>query len=211
MQSDGCEMEAKDVVRLKPGAYVKRGIDDSWFTARVLSLDAKQATAQLEYLDDNNVEDGVSFADLRLFDADDKEALHTMVVKPVSTLPRPLAGLVEDDADERQSRQPRVLVHGRDDVDDTKLPAEDGVLLISNAGFAHSLLIAACHTSYAVGVVLSAVTSKLILVVIIVTHGYNNPLPRERSHVLCPITSGPHSCPSSCKRVPTHSHLPERS
>jgi hypothetical protein len=92
------------------GAVVQRNIDGIWFLAEVASVDYKKEELSVRYLDDSNVEEGISFLDVRLIL--DKNFLDVPVVSDKKgTLTKPLAGLLDDDAEIRMSHQPKVMIH----------------------------------------------------------------------------------------------------
>ena len=95
------------------GSRVERCLEGTLFLAVVQELYPKLEEAKLCYLDDGNVEDGVPLSDLRLYEevdedcssrADAKESTQQQQRK--ETLPKPLAGLVEDDSEQRSNSIP---------------------------------------------------------------------------------------------------------
>ena len=93
---------------MKKGDIVDRGIEGLWFGAIVESVDNKGKTLTLKYLDDGNIEDYVPFEDVRLKSSIEEDQPLT---SRRDTLPKPLAGLVEDDSDYRFVHKPTVVMH----------------------------------------------------------------------------------------------------
>lgn len=92
---------------LTAGTIVERDIDGSWFPAKIEHIDNISRMVMLKYLDDDNEEKDVPLEEIRLLQSG------TPNLKPavVSSLPRPLQGLIEDDEEIRKTHQPRVVVH----------------------------------------------------------------------------------------------------
>jgi hypothetical protein len=89
------------------GMKVERDIDGTWFPARIETVDARNRTVELFYLDDENQESDVPFEEIRHLRSDAASFRPAVV----ATLPRPLQGLIEDDEEIRKKHQPRVVVH----------------------------------------------------------------------------------------------------
>lgn len=110
------------------GQVVERVIDDCWYQARVTVVDAEIEELDLVYLDDGNKEQGVNFDDVRPFVEGEKEDVSAsegsnggstaMAAAAKTTLRKPLAGLVEDDWQERQSHVPTAVVHASHDTEE---------------------------------------------------------------------------------------------
>ena len=117
------------------GQMVERVIDDRWYQARITVVDAEIEELDLVYLDDGNKEQGVSFDEVRLCvdseteDASASEgsnggsaalaaAAAAAAAAAKTTLRKPLAGLVEDDWQERQSHVPTAVVHACHDTEE---------------------------------------------------------------------------------------------
>lgn len=101
------------------GVAVERNIDGDWFKATIEGIDEIKKLYSIKYSDDGNVEDLVPFDDLRL--SEDKDPMSSFLtifsfVKKC-TLPKPLAGLVEDDYDSRNMQEPTVTIHTDTDTD----------------------------------------------------------------------------------------------
>ena len=105
------------------GASVVRNIEGIWFPAVVESIDVRRQTCTIKYLDDDNLET-VLIEELR--GAEDKPSSGTNAHRGNDTvrnpLPRPLAGLVEDDYEERNNHRPTVTVH-------TDANTEEGIII----------------------------------------------------------------------------------
>ena len=105
----------------KNGSTVERDIDGDWFRATIQSvqcIDTKSRTYTIKYSDDGNVEEGVRGGELRPGMEDPMAGFLTIFsfVKK-STLPKPLAGLVEDDCVSRSMQKPTVTIHTDTDTD----------------------------------------------------------------------------------------------
>lgn len=105
---------------------MERTIEGTWFTAVVEEFDARHETVRLKYLDDGNVEDNVHLSEIRLCAtaaADGKDDGGSRVEdckqsRRKETLPKPLAGLVEDDSELRRNHQATVVVHASTDTEE---------------------------------------------------------------------------------------------
>ena len=127
---------AAEACPIKVGSVVERAIDDAWFRARVTEVDAEIEELSVVYLDDGNKEVGVSFDDVRIVDASPaplspaslsantsinaggKPSSKAPPPQPAPTLKKPLAGLVEDDWQERQNHVPTAVVHNSHDTEE---------------------------------------------------------------------------------------------
>lgn len=95
---------------------VERNIDGVWFPAEIVSTNTATGVLTLKYIDDDNVEEMVPSCEVRIPFRD--EASHNSpLIDRNKTLPKPLAGLMEDDSDERRNHIPRAVVHTNDDYD----------------------------------------------------------------------------------------------
>jgi Tudor domain len=91
------------------GVKVLRDIDGMWFTAVIEKADKRNRQYRIRYLDDGNVEDYVPENDLKLLDENsDAQCRGKQVYDP---LPKPLAGLVDDDSHIRSQHRPSVTIH----------------------------------------------------------------------------------------------------
>jgi len=97
---------------------VERVIDEHWYRARVTMVNVEVEELSLHYLDDGNTEEGVSFDDVRLVEQSPVTPLggasaynSNVPVVANPTLKKPLAGLVEDDWQERQNHVTTAVVH----------------------------------------------------------------------------------------------------
>jgi hypothetical protein len=102
------------------GSKVERCIEGMWFDAVVERADHKDGSVTVKYVDDGNVEEDIPFDEVRRADfklpsnnnhSEEKEDKDGNVPKQSSTVPRPLAGFIEDDYDERNSLVPEVVIH----------------------------------------------------------------------------------------------------
>ncbi len=101
---------------VQKGNLVERNIEGTWFHALVEDVDIKEGTVTLKYLDDNNEEEDVSMEDIRF---SEKPIFPGTNLKKSDTLPKPLAGLVEDDYEFRSKHRPTVFVHDSSNTDET--------------------------------------------------------------------------------------------
>lgn len=98
---------------MRKGTAVERNIDGDWFKAVIQSTDSKTMLYSIRYSDDGNIEDDVASEHLRAIvetDGSDFTASDLSFVKKC-TLPKPLAGLVEDDYDIRNMQSPTITIH----------------------------------------------------------------------------------------------------
>jgi hypothetical protein len=103
---------------IRPGCTVERHIEGMWFSAVVEYADHKDCSVTVKYIDDGNVEECVPIEEIRRADfklpnnnnCEEKESKDSNWWNP-STVPKPLAGFIEDDYIERNSLQPEVIVH----------------------------------------------------------------------------------------------------
>lgn len=107
---------------LRAGCVVERLIEGMWFAAIIEHADAKDQSLTLKYCDDGNVEEMVPFDEVRMADRKVTNASNNtmrMEEKPCKkdTLPRPLAGFIEDDSLARNSQVPTVVVHVDTDIE----------------------------------------------------------------------------------------------
>ena len=99
------------------GGYVERIIEDMWFVARVERIDEVRQQVTLRYVDDDNIEERVPFDDIRTHQGGVGPHEFT-TLKRIDTLPKPLAGLVEDDTEERRAHRPTVVIHSNPDSEE---------------------------------------------------------------------------------------------
>jgi hypothetical protein len=117
-------------------SVVERNIDGQWFHAEVVAVrsfnrgrgayddDDEEVLLTLKYFDDGNIEENVDPGEVRLLDKDSSPhslahtgaALGALPPRKKSTLPKPLAGLMEDDEDQRITHQTRVILHNEDEI-----------------------------------------------------------------------------------------------
>lgn len=105
---------------MRRGATIERNIDGDWFKATIQNVDDTGKLFCIKYCDDGNVEDGVTLEDLRLCASGADDPLGFLTVFSFAkkcTLPKPLAGLVEDDYDARNLQEPTVTIHTDTDTD----------------------------------------------------------------------------------------------
>lgn len=107
-------------MRLKTGDIVVRSIEGMGFEAKVLAVNQNDRELVLEYLDDGNIEKGVSFDDIQeIINAKDSSSSSRPHSK-IDTLAKPLLGLVEDDYEARRNHQPKVFIHENVDEEESK-------------------------------------------------------------------------------------------
>eukprot|EP01031_Cornospumella_fuschlensis_P027842 gene27842-33623_t len=107
-------------LKLRNGEKVERLIDTLWFSAVITSISKDRTTVNLRYLDDDNTEEQVPIEEIRLYARHDEECENIGRVAR-NTLPRPLAGLVEDDYEARKQHVPTVFVHEDSSLDQAVL------------------------------------------------------------------------------------------
>jgi len=111
---------------------VERVIDDTWYRARVTAVDEEIEEVCLLYLDDENKEDGVSFDEIRPHSSMPSPPLTTTAATAAATriqqlpeskkgqqetLQKPLAGLIEDDWEDRLNHVTTAVVHKSADTE----------------------------------------------------------------------------------------------
>ena len=122
------QMPAANETPFQPGTSVERIIDDVWYRGVLGAVDAEIEEAQVVY-DDGNAEVDVSFDDLRIVppgepgsnsggNIGDCAAAAGNKARRVETLPKPLAGLVEDDCEDRKSHATLSVVHNSADTEE---------------------------------------------------------------------------------------------
>lgn len=119
---------------LKQGDLVERYIEGSWFLGRIEAVNYKLKHASIRYLDDHNIEDEIPYSELRK--AEHSEAKSQDEAKSegkenkdtIKTLPRPLAGLVDDDYETRNKMKTKVIVH-----EDAKDADTDETIILNGA------------------------------------------------------------------------------
>lgn len=92
-----------------PGALVEREIEGMWFLAEITHSHRRGKEFTLRYIDDDNIEEGVLVDDIRL--SRSMESLESPKAERKSVLPKPLLGLIEDDAITRHSHEAKVTIH----------------------------------------------------------------------------------------------------
>ena len=120
--------------RFKPGDLIERDIEGMWFKGMVIEL-GPTGKLTIQYFDDENVEKDVSASECRATsedngtyetkgdnegkgDADSHLGTKLRVVKKGDTLMKPLAGMIDDDCEERGKLIPKSIVHTSDDTED---------------------------------------------------------------------------------------------
>lgn len=102
----------------KKGSSVERNIDGVWFKASVESMDKDTKLYTIMYTDDGNIESDVLPNDLRSSEEDPLSGfLSIFSFAKKCTLPKPLAGLIEDDAESRNLQATTVTIHTSTDTD----------------------------------------------------------------------------------------------
>lgn len=92
-----------------PGALVEREIEGMWFLAEITHSHRRGKEFTLRYVDDDNVEEGVSADEIRISRTVD--SLASPKAERKSVLPKPLLGLIEDDAVIRHRHEAKVTIH----------------------------------------------------------------------------------------------------
>jgi hypothetical protein len=115
--------EPMSLLSIRIGDYVERDIEGMWFAGIVEKVNKRDETAVIKYLDDGNIEEDVEFIKLRPLSK--KKVISVNENQPNNeqnkrkdTLPRPLAGLVEDDYEIRNSVKPTVFIHDSSSTDE---------------------------------------------------------------------------------------------
>ena len=97
---------------LQKGDYVMRNIEGMKFVAKVLEVYFKDKEMKIQYIDDNNVEDNVSFDEVERVTEESKHNDSANAGKSrKDTLQKPLIGLFEDDHEIRRNHKPTILIH----------------------------------------------------------------------------------------------------
>jgi hypothetical protein len=106
-ESKDCDDYRPDFV---PGALVEREIEGMWFLAEIIHSHRRGTEFTLRYVDDDNEEEGVSIDEMRI-----SRKVESLVGSPKaerkSVLPKPLLGLIEDDAATRYTHEAKVTIH----------------------------------------------------------------------------------------------------
>lgn len=89
---------------------VQRGIEGEWFDAIVEEIDRSRQVCTVRYLDDDNIETDVPLDEVRKA-TNEENNQRSVNTSRKETLPRPLAGLVDDDHEFRKKHMPTVFVH----------------------------------------------------------------------------------------------------
>lgn len=110
---------------LQKGDYVLRNIEGVKFAAKVLDIYYKDKEMKIQYIDDNNVEDNVSFSEAERVTEEYKQV--DLGKSRKDTLQKPLIGLFEDDHEIRKKHIPTVLIH--DSKYDTHEIEEEAIIL----------------------------------------------------------------------------------
>jgi len=101
--------------------------EGSWYPGRLQKVDLKAKTATIVYDDDGNIEASVPFSEIRRRSSSKSSSSSTSTsVRIADTLPKPLAGLIDDDSDVRSKLRPTVIVHSEED-------AGEGAIVINGA------------------------------------------------------------------------------
>lgn len=103
----------------KKGSTVERDIDGVWYKATIQSIDQKKMLCSIKYSDDGNMEEDVPFGDMRPSTEDPFSGfLSIFTFAKKCTLPKPLAGLVEDDSVARNMLTTTVTIHTDTNTDE---------------------------------------------------------------------------------------------
>ena len=106
-------------INCRVGDVVERNIEGLWFLATIEKYHVSHQTVDVRYLDDGNRELDIPVAEIRK--AKEKHPLpgsENLQNQQKITLPRPLAGLVEDDYEVRNSIKPTVFIHESTSTDE---------------------------------------------------------------------------------------------
>ncbi len=117
---------------IRKGCLVERNIEGTWFSAVVIDVYLSEDVATVQYYDDSNVELEVPLDELRLSENKNKNLTKT---KESTQLAKPLAGLIEDDSEQRKNHKTKVFFHDTTNTDeaiimngaDNKLAAGGGL------------------------------------------------------------------------------------
>ena len=102
----------------RKGSSVERNIDGVWFKASIESIEENSRLYTIIYADDGNIESDVLPNDLRSSVEDPLNGfLSIFSFAKKCTLPKPLAGLIEDDAELRNLQTTTVTIHTSTDTD----------------------------------------------------------------------------------------------
>ena len=127
-------LESIATMRFKPGDLVEREIEGMWFPGMVTAAPSQQRLT-IQYLDDENIEKDVPSSECRPAleedgayetkgggegkgDDDDQRGNKLRVGKKGGTLMKPLAGMIDDDCEDRSKHMPTAIVHTSDDTED---------------------------------------------------------------------------------------------
>ena len=111
---------------LREGDRIERNLEGEWFPASIVEIDQKDELMSIKYLDDGKVEFEVPFRETRRYNEDvsrnrsiysRNRSIYSSESKN-DPLPRPLAGLIEDDYDVRNQHIPTVFRHDVSNVTD---------------------------------------------------------------------------------------------
>jgi hypothetical protein len=122
---------------LQVAMFVERNIDGQWFPAELLIVDNSYGVVTLKYVDDDNIEEMVPIDEVRVPLRGSSNSSSSPQVDKKKTLPKPLAGLIYDDCEERQNHIPRSVVHMNEDDADTG--GTSHFLLLCLLGFSSAL------------------------------------------------------------------------
>jgi hypothetical protein len=95
-----------------PGVLVEREIEGMFFLAEITHTHMRGKEFTLRYVDDDNIEEGVSIDEIRLSRT---SAMDSPRAERKSVLPKPLLGLIEDDSETRQKHEAKVTIHHDDE------------------------------------------------------------------------------------------------
>lgn len=114
------------MVDFRSGDYIERNIEGMWFTAIVEKVHDRYQSVDVKYLDDGNTEQSVPMNEVRKLTSFERRSVvdenqqnrlaSSSSSSGKTTLPRPLAGLVEDDYDVRNSVKPTVQIHDENQI-----------------------------------------------------------------------------------------------
>ena len=112
--------KAEDFLEVSEGSLVERIIDGMWFVAIIEAIDESHCEVKLRYVDDGNIEERVPFDEVREHRSSSGVPVefHSQSPTAQNTLLKPLAGLIEDDSEQRRAHRPTVVIHSNADSEE---------------------------------------------------------------------------------------------
>ena len=103
--------------QFKPGTPIVRSIDGLWFDAVVEAFHRSAHAVTIKYVDDGNIEEMVPIEEIQLHSGEAKSSENNIHHVTDMKLLRPLAGLTDDDSDDRKEQTPTVILHKEGDTE----------------------------------------------------------------------------------------------